>query len=115
VRPRILLRLSLDFLGVWLFEESRQLRTEFGEMVEQLRISKIVRSRNVRVPIDWRSRIGESARDEPTQNRRTQQLPGPQTRSDFDERLDVILPIFSSQPNAWAALGQMIIPINLAN
>ena len=52
MRTRILLRLSLDFLGVWLFEESRQLRTEFGEMVEQLRISKIVRSRNVRVPID---------------------------------------------------------------
>ena len=52
MRPGILLRLSLDFLGVWLFEESRQLRTEFGEMVEQLRISKIVRSRNVRVPID---------------------------------------------------------------
>ncbi len=52
MRPGILPRLSLDFLGVWLFEESRQLRTEFGEMVEQLRISKIVRSRNVRVPID---------------------------------------------------------------
>ena len=51
---RILFRLSLDFLGTGLFKESRQLRAELREMIKQLRISKVVRSRNVRVLIDCR-------------------------------------------------------------
>lgn len=52
MRPGILLRLSLDLLGVGLFEESRQLPAELREMIKQLCIRKIVRSRNVRVLID---------------------------------------------------------------
>jgi hypothetical protein len=53
VRPSILPRLSLDFFGIGLFEESRQLRAELWEMIKQLRIRKIVRSRNARVLIDY--------------------------------------------------------------
>jgi hypothetical protein len=52
VRPGILLRLSLDLLGIRLFEESRQLRAQLREMIKQLCIRKIVRSRNVWVLID---------------------------------------------------------------
>jgi len=52
MRPGILLRLSLDLLGIGLFEESSQLGAELWEMIKQLGIRKIVRSRNVRVPID---------------------------------------------------------------
>jgi len=52
VRPGILLRFSLDFLGIGLLEKGRQLGAELWEMIKQLRIGKIVRSRNVRVPID---------------------------------------------------------------
>ena len=52
MRPRILLRLSLNLLGIGIFEESSQLRAEFREMIQQLRVGKIVRSRNVRVFID---------------------------------------------------------------
>jgi len=52
VRPGILPRFSLDLLGIGLFEESRQLRAELREMIKQLCIRKIVRSRNVRVLID---------------------------------------------------------------
>ena len=52
MRPGILLRLSLDFLGIGLFEESRQLRAELWEMIKQLRVRKIVRSGNVRMLID---------------------------------------------------------------
>jgi hypothetical protein len=52
VRPGILFRLSLDFRGIGVFEESRQLRAEFWEMIKQLRVRKIVRSRNIRVLID---------------------------------------------------------------
>jgi hypothetical protein len=52
VRPGILSRFSLDLLGIGLFEESRQLRAELREMIKQLCIRKIVRSRNVRVLID---------------------------------------------------------------
>ena len=52
MRPGILPRLSLDFLGIGLFEESRQLRAELREMIKQLCIGKIVRSRNVWVLID---------------------------------------------------------------
>jgi hypothetical protein len=52
VRPGILPRLSLDLLGIGLFEESRQLGTELREVIKQLCIRKIVRSRNVRVLID---------------------------------------------------------------
>jgi hypothetical protein len=52
VRPGILFCLSLDFPGIGVFEESRQLRAEFWEMIKQLRIRKIVRSRNIRVLID---------------------------------------------------------------
>jgi len=52
VRPGILSRLSLDFLSIGLFEESRELSAELREMIKQLRIGKIVRSRNVRVLID---------------------------------------------------------------
>ena len=50
--PGILPRLSLDLLGIRLFEESRQFRTELREMIKQLCIRKIVRSRNVWVLID---------------------------------------------------------------
>ena len=52
MRPGILPRLSLDLLGIGLFEESRQLRAELREMIKQLCIRKIVRSRNVWVLID---------------------------------------------------------------
>jgi len=52
VRPGILLRLSLDLLGIRLFEESRQLRAQLREIIKQLCIRKIVRSRNVWVLID---------------------------------------------------------------
>ena len=52
MRPGILPRLSLDFLGIGLFEESCQLGAELWEMIKQLRIGKFVRSGNVRVPID---------------------------------------------------------------
>jgi hypothetical protein len=52
MRPGILLRLSFDFLGVGLFKQSRELRTQLREMIEKLCIGKIVRSRNVRVLID---------------------------------------------------------------
>ena len=52
MRPGILPRLSLDLLGIRLFEESCQLRAELGQMIKQLCIRKIVRSRNVRVLID---------------------------------------------------------------
>ena len=52
MRSGILPRLSLDLLGIGLFEESRQLRAELREMIKQLCIRKIVRSRNVRVLID---------------------------------------------------------------
>jgi hypothetical protein len=52
MRPGILLRLSFDFPGVGLFKESRELRTQLREMIKKLCIGKIVRSRNVRVPID---------------------------------------------------------------
>jgi hypothetical protein len=52
VRPGILLRLSLDLLGIGLFEESRQLRAELREMIKQLCIRKIIRSRNIRGLID---------------------------------------------------------------
>ncbi len=52
MRPGILPRLSLDLLGIGLLEESRQLRAELREMIEQLCIRKIVRSRNLRMLID---------------------------------------------------------------
>jgi hypothetical protein len=52
VRPGILPSLSLDLLGIGLFEESRQLRAQLGQMIKQLCICKIVRSRNVWVLID---------------------------------------------------------------
>ena len=52
MRPGILPCLSLDFLGIGLLEESSQLGAELWEMIKQLGIRKIVRSRNVRVLID---------------------------------------------------------------
>jgi hypothetical protein len=52
VRPGILPRLSLDFLGIGLFEQSCEFRAKLGEMIKQLCIRKIVRSRNVRVLIN---------------------------------------------------------------
>ena len=52
MRPGILPRLSLDLLGIGLFEESCQLRAELGQMIKQLCICKIVRSRNVRVLVN---------------------------------------------------------------
>ena len=52
MRPGILPRLSFDLLGIGLFEESRQLRAKLWEMIKQLCIRKIVRSRNVGVLID---------------------------------------------------------------
>jgi hypothetical protein len=42
MRPGILLRLSLDFLGVRLLEESSQLGAELWEMIKQLGIREIV-------------------------------------------------------------------------
>jgi len=52
MRPGILLCFSFDFLGVGLFKQSRELRTQLREMIEKLCIGKIVRSRNVWVLID---------------------------------------------------------------
>jgi hypothetical protein len=52
VRLGILLRLSLDLLGIGLFEESCQLGAELRKMIKQLCIRKIVRRRNFRVLID---------------------------------------------------------------
>jgi len=52
VGPGVLLRLSLDLLGIGLFEESCQLRAELREMIKQLCIGKIVRGRNAWVLID---------------------------------------------------------------
>ena len=52
MRPGILPRLSLDFLSIGLFEESRELSAELREMIKQLCVGKIVRSRNVWVFID---------------------------------------------------------------
>jgi hypothetical protein len=52
VRPGILPRLSLDLLGIGVFEESCQFCAKLGEMIKQLCIRKIVRSRNIRVIID---------------------------------------------------------------
>src|SRR5215475_6993690 len=52
MRPGILTRLSFDLLGIGVFEESPQFGAELGEMIEQLRICKILRSRNVWVLID---------------------------------------------------------------
>ena len=52
MRPGILPRLSLDLLGIGLFEESRQFSAELREMIKQLCIGKIIRSRNVWVLID---------------------------------------------------------------
>jgi hypothetical protein len=52
VRPGILPRLSLDLLSIGVFEEGCKLRAELGQMIEQLCICKIVRSRNVWVLID---------------------------------------------------------------
>jgi hypothetical protein len=54
VRPGILPRLSFDLLRIGLFEESRQLRAELGEMIKQLCIREIVRRRNAGVLIDCR-------------------------------------------------------------
>jgi hypothetical protein len=51
VPPGIVPRLSLDLLAIGLLEESCQLRAELGEMIKQLCIGKIVRTRNVRVLI----------------------------------------------------------------
>ena len=52
MRPGILFRLLFDFLGVWLFKQRRELRTQLREMIKKLCIGKIVRSRNVWVLID---------------------------------------------------------------
>ena len=52
MRSGILPRLSLDLLGIGLFEESRELRAELREMIKQLCIGKIVRGRNAWVLID---------------------------------------------------------------
>jgi hypothetical protein len=52
VCPRIVPCFSLDFLGIGLFGESRQLRAELWKMIKQLRVRKIVRSGNIRVLID---------------------------------------------------------------
>ena len=52
MRPGILLRLSFDLLGIGMFEERSQLRAELREMIKQLCIGKIIRTRNVRVLID---------------------------------------------------------------
>src|SRR5262249_9219156 len=50
--PGILPRLSLDSLGIRLFEERCQLGTELREMIEQLCVCKIVRRRNTRMLIN---------------------------------------------------------------
>ena len=52
MRPGVLPRLPLDLLGIGMFEERSQLRAELREMIKQLCIGKIVRTRNVRVLID---------------------------------------------------------------
>ena len=52
MRPGILPRLSLNILGIRLFQQSCQLRAELGEMIKQLCICKIVRSRDAWVLIN---------------------------------------------------------------
>jgi len=52
VRSGILPGLSLDFLCIGVFEESRQLRAELWEMIKQLRIRKVIRSGNIRMSIN---------------------------------------------------------------
>ena len=52
MRPGVLPRLPLDLLGIGMFEERSQLRAELREMIKQLCIGKIIRTRNVRVLID---------------------------------------------------------------
>lgn len=52
MRPGVLPRLPLDLLGIGMFQERSQLRAELREMIKQLCIGKIVRTRNVRVLID---------------------------------------------------------------
>jgi hypothetical protein len=51
MRSGILLSLSFDFLGVGLFKQSRELRTQLREMIKKLCVGKIVRSRNAWVLI----------------------------------------------------------------
>ena len=52
MRPGILLRITFDLLGIGLLEQSRQLRAELWEMIKQLSVREIVRSRNPRVLVD---------------------------------------------------------------
>jgi hypothetical protein len=110
VRPGILPRLSLDLLGIGLFEESCQLRAKLGEMIKQLCIRKIVRSRNVWVLIDSSDPglenllpVGEYklAKTGACPNRR------PSLTVTSDERNP---PNLTSEVNTCAALGERIIP-----
>jgi hypothetical protein len=110
VRSGILPRLSLDLLGIGLFEEGRKLRAQLREMIKQLCIRKIVRSRNVRVLIDCGDPglenllpVGEYKIAKP--------------RDCSDRRPPLIVtndgrnpPNLISEANTRAALGERIIP-----
>jgi hypothetical protein len=52
MRPGILLRLSFDLFSIGLIKESRELGAKLREMIEQLCVGKIVRSRNARMLLD---------------------------------------------------------------
>ena len=115
MRPGILFCLSLDFLGIGLFEESRQFRAELWKMIKQLRICKIVRSGNVRVLIDRGDPglenllpMGEYkvAKTGDCAGRRLL------LNGTSDERNP---PTFVSGVNGYAALGQRIIPKKISN
>jgi hypothetical protein len=84
VRSGILPRLLLDIPGIGLFEERCQLRTELGEMIKQLCIRKIVRSRNAWMPIDC-SDPGLENLLPMGEHKETQRLLGPRTFSDCDQ------------------------------
>jgi hypothetical protein len=42
MRPGIVFRLLFDFLGVGLFKQSRELRTQLREMIKKLCVGKVV-------------------------------------------------------------------------
>jgi len=115
VRPCILLRFSLDVLGIGLFEESCQLRAKLGEMIKKLCIRKIVRSRNLRVLIDRSDPglkdllpVGEHKVSKPSDGWDLR----PALAVTSDERNP---PNLISDVNTGAALAERIIPTNISN
>ena len=52
MRSGVLLCFALDVLRIGLFQDGSQLSAEFGKMIKQLRVSKVVRTGNARMLID---------------------------------------------------------------